>query len=80
MEDGVVPRDGVPVVSGGRPVGRVTSARRSPTLGKGFGLAWVPVELARDGARIEVVVDDRRFPAQVTLEPVYDPEGLRLRS
>ena len=80
MEDGVVPRDGVPVVSGGRPVGRVTSARRSPTLGKGFGLAWVPVELARDGARIEVVVDDRPLPAQVTLEPVYDPEGLRLRS
>ena len=80
MEDGVVPRDGVPVVSGGRPVGRVTSARRSPTLGKGFGLAWVPVELARDGARIEVVVDDRRLPAQVTLEPVYDPEGQRLRS
>jgi sarcosine oxidase subunit alpha len=80
MENGVVPRDGVPVVSGGHPVGRVTSARRSPTLGKGFGLAWVPVELAREGARIDVIVDDQRQPARVTLQPVYDPEGHRLRS
>ncbi len=80
MEDGAVPRDGVPVVSGGHPVGRVTSARRSPTLGRGFGLAWVPIELAQEGARIEVVVDDRRLPAHVTLQAVYDPEGRRLRS
>ena len=80
MEDAATPKDGVPVVSGGRPVGRVTSARRSPTLGKGFGLAWVPVELAREGARIQVVIDDQRRPAHVTLQPVYDLEGKRLRS
>ena len=74
------PLDGTPVVSNGQPVGRVTSARLSPTLGRGFGLAYVPPELAVEGAAIEVFVNGRRVPATVTLEPVYDPEGHRLRS
>ena len=80
MQNGLVPEDGVPVVSDGRPVGRVTSARLSPTLGKGFGLAWVPPHLAKEGAHIEVLINDREQPAQVTLQAVYDPDGVRLRS
>ena len=74
------PLDGTPVLSGGRPVGRVTSARLSPTMNRGFGLAWVPPELAWDGASIEVLIGDLPVSARVTLEPVYDPEGHRLRS
>ena len=80
MPGAATPEDGTPVISGGRPVGRVTSSRISPTLGKGFGLAWVPPELAGEGAAIEVLVDRRPVTARVTLEPVYDPEGHRLRS
>ena len=74
------PEDGTPVVSGGRPIGRVTSARISPTLGSGFGLAYVPPGLAVEGASIEVLIGGRPVSATVTLEPVYDPEGSRLRS
>ena len=74
------PEDGTPVVSGGHPIGRVTSARISPTLGTGFGLAYVPPILAVEGASIEVLVGGRPVSATVTLEPVYDPEGIRLRS
>lgn len=74
------PEDGTPVVSGGRPVGRVTSARISPALGRGFGLAYVPPRLAEEGAAIEVLIDHRPVTARVTLQPVYDPEGHRLRS
>ena len=74
------PEDGTPVVSGGRPIGRVTSARISPTLGAGFGLAYVPPSLAVEGASIEVLIGGRPVSATVTLEPVYDPEGSRLRS
>ena len=76
----IVPEDGTPVVSGGRPIGRVTSARISPTLGRGFGLAWVPPHLAEEGASIQVLIDHRPVSATVTLQPVYDPQGLRLRS
>ena len=74
------PEDGTPVLSGARPVGRVTSARLSPTLGRGFGLAFVPPYLAIEGETVQVLVADRPVSARVTLEPVYDPEGLRLRS
>ena len=74
------PLDGTPVVSAGRPIGRVTSARLSPTMNRGFGLAWVPPELAREGASIEVLIGERPVAARVTLQPFYDPEGHRLRS
>ena len=79
MRDGLVPDDGVPVVVGGVPIGRVTSARRSPTTNKGFGLAWVPIEMAEEGCEISVLIDGRSLPAQVTLRPFYDPDGKRVR-
>ena len=80
MQNGLVPDDGVPVVADGAPVGRVTSARRSPTTGKGFGLAWVPLELAEEGHQISVLIDQNPLPAEVTLLPFYDPDGECLRS
>ena len=46
MENGAVPQDGTPVLQDGMPVGKVTSARFSPSVGRGFGLAWVPVDLS----------------------------------
>jgi len=79
MRDGKVPDDGVPVVRGKTPIGRVTSARFSPTMGRGFGLAWVPIELAEEGSEIHIMVNGKPLPAEVILEPVYDPEGERLR-
>ncbi len=48
-------------------------------MNKGFGLAWVPAELAQDGTQISVLVNGKPRPAQVTLQPFYDPEGERLR-
>jgi aminomethyltransferase len=79
MSDGKVPDDGDPVVKGREPIGRVTSARFSPTLGKGFGLAWVPVGLANEGTEIHIRVDGKDLAAVVTLKPVYDAVGARLR-
>lgn len=67
------------MMRGRDPVGRVTSSRMSPTLGKGFGLAWVPVDLAEEGREIRILVDGNSLPADVTLRPFYDAEGERLR-
>ena len=80
MRDGLVPDDGDPVVTGRTPIGRVTSARLSPTMGKGFGLAWVPIDLAEEGSEINILIDGKTLPAQVTLQPFYDPEGEKLRA
>jgi sarcosine oxidase subunit alpha len=81
MEDGRVPPEGGQVViKERRPVGRITSARWSPELRKVIGMAWVPTELARDGAEFFVTIDGGFDKAYVRLTPFFDPEGERLRS
>ena len=79
MEDGALPEDGVPVVSEGKPIGRVTSARRSPTSGRGFGFVWVPVEFSEDGSEIQIQINGRPTQARVHSDPIYDPKGTHLR-
>ena len=79
MSDGLVPDDGSQIVDAGRPIGRITSARLSPTAGKGFGLARVPAKLAEEGREVHVRMAGSDVPASVTLKPIYDPEGKRLR-
>ena len=81
MEDGRVPPEGGQVViKERRPVGRITSARWSPELRKVIGMAWVPAELARDGAEFFLTIDGGFDKAHVRLTPFFDPEGERLRS
>jgi sarcosine oxidase subunit alpha len=71
--------EGCQVVEEGRPVGRVTSARHSPTLGRYIGLAWVPASRAAAGEAFHVRCDGTDLPARVAPTPFYDPEGQRLK-
>jgi sarcosine oxidase, subunit alpha len=81
MEDGRVPPEGGQVViKERRPVGRVTSARWSPELRKVIGMAWVPAELAKDGAEFFVTIEGGFDKAKVRLAPFFDPDGELLRS
>ena len=80
MTNGVVPPEGGQIVVGGRPGGRVTSSRWSSQLGRAIGMAWVPPDLAEDGAEIAIKVDGGFEKARVRLRPFFDPEGERLRS
>jgi sarcosine oxidase subunit alpha len=80
MRTGVVPGEGAQVVAGGRPTGRVTSARASERVGRTVGLAWVQPELAEEGAEIAIRVAGADERATVTLTPFYDPAGERLRA
>jgi sarcosine oxidase, subunit alpha len=72
--------EGSQVVQNGLPVGRVTSYRRSPTLGKGIGIAWVPEDLSGEGASIRIAAPAGVVHASVTLRPFYDPDGSRVRA
>jgi sarcosine oxidase, subunit alpha len=80
MADSALPQEGAQIVLDGRPGGRVTSARWSERVGRVIGLAWVPPELAEDGAEIRVRIDGSLRPGQVALAPFYDAEGHKLRS
>lgn len=74
-----VPEDGSAVVVDGKLAGRVTSCRYSPAKKTAIGLAWVPVDSAEEGARIQVRIHGKLADAKVTMEAFYDPEGARLR-
>lgn len=72
--------EGSQILEGGKPAGRVTSSRISPGLGKSIGMAWVPVEKAKEGEPIDIQhKGGGRLKAIVRLRPFYDPEGVRLR-
>jgi sarcosine oxidase subunit alpha len=89
VPDGAAPRgdsswarglEGCQVVHEGRSVGRVTSARYSPTLEKYVGLAWVPATRAAAGGSFLMRCNGADLTATVVPVPFYDPEGKRLRS
>jgi sarcosine oxidase subunit alpha len=71
--------EGCQIAQNGCPVGRVTSARVSPTLGVSLGLAWVPASQSRSGSRLAIRWDGADVDAIVTPLPFYDPQGARLR-
>lgn len=65
------PRHGYVVKYRGEPAGEVTSGIVSPSMGQGVGMAYVPVEAAKPGTEIEVVIRDRAIPAEVVRPPFY---------
>jgi glycine cleavage system aminomethyltransferase T/glycine/D-amino acid oxidase-like deaminating enzyme len=68
-----------PVFVGGSAVGYVTSAAYGYTIGTGIAYAWLPTELAEPGTPVEIGYFDRRIPALVAAEPLFDPSMSRLR-
>jgi aminomethyltransferase len=76
-----VSRAHVPLLAGGRPVGRVTSTGWSPILKKMIALASVGVAHARTGGRVQVewTVEARRrlVSATVVDVPFFDPPRKR---
>ena len=75
------PRDaaalrGEPLILGEAVVGRVTSAERSPVLGRAIGLGWVRTHDAEVPDRLETAPG---AAAVVVPTPFYDPHGGRVR-
>jgi dimethylglycine oxidase len=68
-----------PVYDGRSCVGYVTSAAYGHTIGKGIAYAWLPAELATTGRSLDIGYFDRRVPAAVAEEPLFDPSMSRLR-
>ncbi|MCP3822433.1 FAD-dependent oxidoreductase [Streptomyces sp. A3M-1-3] len=68
-----------PVYDGETCVGYVTSAAYGYTIGKGIAYAWLPAELSTPGRSLGIGYFDRRVPAVVAEEPLFDPSMQRLR-
>ncbi|MGI5161646.1 GcvT family protein [Microbispora sp. CA-102843] len=74
---------GEPVRLDGRPVSRVTSGGYGHRVGRSIAYAYLPPALSPDlepGGRLEIGVNGRQVGATITREPLYDPEGARVRA
>jgi aminomethyltransferase len=69
-----IARDGQEVLVEGERVGRVTSGSPAPFLKKNIGLAYLPVERAREGQEIQVDVRGRPVGARLVPTPFYKRE------
>jgi sarcosine oxidase subunit alpha len=78
----LVPPEASQIVEGEREiVGRITSSRMSPTLGRSICLGFVAPHLTTPGTKVNVQLPNgERIPASVTPHHAhYDPEGTRQR-
>jgi 4-methylaminobutanoate oxidase (formaldehyde-forming) len=69
-----------PVRVGDRLVGRVTSGGYGYTVGKSVAYAYLPAADAEPGTEVAVEIFGEWVAGSVTPEPLFDPEGSRIRA
>jgi len=69
-----IPRQGNRVLSGGEPVGEVTSGTMSPSLEQGVGMAYVRAGLEEPGTEVEVDVRGKARRGIVAKKPLYEAD------
>ena len=67
------------IMKDGVAVGYVTSGAYGHSLGKSLAAGYVPAAMARDGERFKIDILGEMRTATIRIEPLYDPQGLRLR-
>jgi dimethylglycine dehydrogenase len=68
------------IMKDGAAVGYVTSGAYGHCVDRSLAAGYVPTLLAREGERFEIDILGDLRTATVRLAPLYDPQGLRLRS
>ena len=68
------------IIKDGKAVGYVTSGAYGHCIDRSLAAGFVPAEFAREGEVFEIDILGHVAKAVVRLQPLYDPEGLRLRA
>ena len=68
-----------PVRAGGEICGRVTSGGYGYTVGASIAYAYLPAEHAEPGTEVAVEVFGEWIDGEVRREPLFDPDGARVR-
>lgn len=71
LEGEALPKKDDKVFQGEKELGWITSAARSPFLGKTIALGYLRPQIAAPGTGVEVEIDHSRVPAQVVERPFY---------
>ena len=65
---------------GDKALGYVTSANYGHSIGRGIVYGYLPTEYAEVGTKVDVVYFGERLPATVAREPLYDPNGSKMKA
>jgi dimethylglycine dehydrogenase len=68
-----------PIWSDGKVVGWVTSGGYAHYVDRSLAQGYIPRELAENGGGFEIEIIGEKRPARIQAEPLFDPEGLRMR-
>jgi dimethylglycine dehydrogenase len=68
------------IMKDGKAIGYVTSGAYGHCVERSLAAGFVPAEFANDGEVFEIDILGHVAQAIVRLKPLYDPEGIRLRS
>jgi glycine cleavage system aminomethyltransferase T/glycine/D-amino acid oxidase-like deaminating enzyme len=79
-EPGAVVMGKEPIWAGGEVVGYVTSAGYGFSTGSGIAFGYLPAAVAWVGTPVEIEYFNRCLKAVVALDPLFDPDGRRLRT
>lgn len=71
LEGQRIARQGMPIMSGGKPVGEITSGTFGPTVQKSIAMGYVDANLATEGTALEVDLKGTMQPAKVVKMPFY---------
>lgn len=69
-----------PIMDSQRVLGYVTSANYGHTIGRGVVYGYLPASHANPSTGVDVVYFGERMPATVAKEPLYDPQGRKMRA
>lgn len=68
------------ILHNGAAVGYISSGGYAHHVGRSMAMGYVPTELSAGGQRLEVEILGHMYSAEVQSAPLYDPEGLKMRS
>lgn len=69
-----------PIAHNGECVGYITSGGYAHYVGRSMALGYIPTGLASTGNAFEVELLGNWIPAKLVPEPLYDPDGSKMRS
>jgi aminomethyltransferase len=64
------PRPHYPILAAGHRIGEITSGTQSPSLGVGIGMGYIATAVATPGARIEIEIRGKNYPAVIEKPPL----------
>jgi len=66
-----IARTGYKIVKSGKEVGQVTSGGFAPTLSANIGFGYVPIELAKLGTQVDIIIRNKPVAAEVARRQFY---------